>query len=164
VSLILFAHGLEGSPQGRKPAAMRAAGLDPMVPDCRGMPLAERVATLESVLAGRTEVLLVGSSYGGLASMVLVSRDPGRFRGLVLCAPALNWREHPAEAPDQLTVPPSLPCVVLHGRHDQVVPLAVSQRLVRRSGPHVELLELDDDHGLSASIPTLLDAIRRLDR
>lgn len=52
-----------------------------------------------------------------------------------------------------------VPAVVLHGRHDQSVPLGESEAFVLRN-PKAQLVVVDDDHGLLAP-PTLakLDAI-----
>ena len=158
---VLFAHGLEGHPDGRKPTAMRSAGLHVVSPDGRRQPLAARIAGLEAALAGLHRPVLVGSSYGGLAALELAGRRHASLRGLVLCAPALIRVEPPVADPDALTVPASLPCTVLHGVHDGVIPVAASQRLAARC-PHVRLLELDDDHRLAASLDALVAAVQAL--
>jgi uncharacterized protein len=50
----------------------------------------------------------------------------------------------------------TVPTLILHGRADEVVPIAGSRAFARaREG--VTLIELDDDHQLLASIPRLLD-------
>jgi len=43
-----------------------------------------------------------------------------------------------------------VPCLVLHGRRDEVVPLALSHKL-RDGAPAVRLVELDDGHELHES-------------
>ncbi len=62
--------------------------------------------------------------------------------GLVEDTKALD----PAPAP-----PEGLRVDILHGRKDEVVPVEVSRRYAA-AHPKVELTELDDDHGLHASI------------
>jgi pimeloyl-ACP methyl ester carboxylesterase len=156
---VLYAHGLEGRPDGRKARTLRAAGIEVVAPDGRSLPLAERIAHLERALAGLDRPVLVGSSYGGLAALVLAARHPNAVRGLVLCAPALIWREPPVTDPDALVVDPGLPCTVLHGLRDDVVPVAASRRLVERS-PHVQLVERDDDHRLTDSLDLLLATVQ----
>lgn len=47
------------------------------------------------------------------------------------------------------------PTLILHGRGDDVVPIAHSRELAARS-PLVRLVELDDGHELIASLPTLI--------
>lgn len=51
---------------------------------------------------------------------------------------------------------PRCPTLILHGRHDTVVPLAVSEEYVR-SRPHVQLEVVDDDHDLLRTLPHLLE-------
>ena len=47
--MIIFAHGLEGSPNGSKIRSLRDAGFEVVAPDFQGMNLAERVDLLEEV-------------------------------------------------------------------------------------------------------------------
>jgi len=156
--MLLFAHGLEGSPQGAKARFLATLGLPLAVPDLRGLPLAARIAILDA-LSRRGGVLLVGSSYGGLAAALLAARHPARFRGLVLCAPALGWAEPPNDDPAALAAPPGLAVTILHGLRDEVVPIEGSRAYRDRSGPGVRLVELDDDHLLGASLEALGAAI-----
>lgn len=159
---VLLAHGLEGSPDGRKATALREAGYALEVPDGRGKALAERVDDLEHTLLHiRAGGVLVGSSYGGLAALVLAERHADRLRGLLLCAPALMRCEPPVDDPAALVIPEELPAIVLHGTRDAVVPIALSRALVERC-PHARLVELDDDHSLAASTPQLLAAVAEL--
>ena len=66
---VLFCHGLESSPHGRKVQALRAAGLEVIAPDFQGQNLAARVATLLPVLREQPDALVVGSSYGGITAL-----------------------------------------------------------------------------------------------
>lgn len=50
----------------------------------------------------------------------------------------------------------AVPTLILHGLHDDVVPIAAS-RAFAAGRPHVRLIELDDGHELIASLPRLLD-------
>jgi alpha-beta hydrolase superfamily lysophospholipase len=159
--MVLYAHGLEGHPRGKKAQALLAAGLDVTAPDCRGMALATRIAMLDAALDRLDRPILVGSSYGGLAALALIRRRASELAGLVLCAPALIRVEPPVDDPETLVVPADLPCICLHGTHDDIIPLEASQRLVLRS-PHVRLIERDDDHRLSNSLDALVDAVRSL--
>lgn len=157
---VLFAHGLEGHPDGRKPRAMRAAGFDVTAPDGRKKPLNERVALLVQALQHLDHPIAVGSSYGGLAMLALARDHGAELRGgLVLCAPALTWNEAPAGDPEQLIAPPGT--IVIHGLHDQVIPIEVSRRLVARS-PGTALWERDDGHRLVESLDTIVEAVRQV--
>jgi pimeloyl-ACP methyl ester carboxylesterase len=149
VKKVIFAHGLEAGPVGTKSIALQAAGLDPIVPDGRGKQLAARIADLEAILDEHPDAVLTGSSYGALAALAVVDRGR-RPSALVLVAPALILREDPVSSPGALCVPAGIPCVVLHGTRDRVVPIDASRSHLARS-PHVRLVEVDDDHRLSAS-------------
>src|SRR5687768_2183319 len=104
---VIFAHGLEGRPDGTKATALRAAGLDVVAPDGRGLPLAARIAQLEDEVLRHPGAILVGSSYGGLAALAVAAS--GRpIDGLVLFAPALSLNETPVGDPASLVVRPDL--------------------------------------------------------
>lgn len=155
---ILFAHGLEGKPNGHKARAMREAGLTVVAPDGTGLPLAARIAGLEDALS--EPMILVGSSYGGLAALVVATRHPARVAGLVLAAPAVILREPPVDDPDALVIPASVPASVIHAPADAVIPFSASEALIRRS-PHARLFAPDDDHLLQASMDLLISEVRR---
>ena len=159
--MIVFAHGLEGSPQGNKARRLRALGLPLLVSDLRGVPLAGGCSVVEEQTRPGG-VLLVGSSYGGLVAALLAVQHPERFTGLVLCAPALTLREAPNLEPGRLAAPPDLPTVILHGVQDDVVSIEGSRRYRDRSGDHVRLLELDDDHALHGSLDLLCEVVERM--
>jgi pimeloyl-ACP methyl ester carboxylesterase len=53
-----------------------------------------------------------------------------------------------------------VPALILHGEHDDVVPIAAS-REVAAGRPHARLIELPDGHDLLASLPRLLDETDR---
>lgn len=53
-----------------------------------------------------------------------------------------------------------VPTLILHGVHDEDVPIELS-RTFARDKPHVRLVELDDGHELIASLPRLLDEADR---
>lgn len=153
---VLFAHGLEGHPEGRKPSWMRQAGLEVTAPDGRKQTLAPRVEALIAALGALDRPVGVGSSYGGLA-MLAVARDHGdQLRGLVLLAPALTWNEPPAGPPEALIAPPGT--IVIHGLNDTVIPIRASRDLVARS-PGTTLIERDDGHRLEGSLDVMLEAI-----
>ena len=75
--MIIFAHGLEGSPNGSKIRALREAGFDVIAPDFQGMVLAERVILLQQVCQEHREAkpVLAGSSYGGLTASIVAMQS-----------------------------------------------------------------------------------------
>jgi pimeloyl-ACP methyl ester carboxylesterase len=155
---IIFCHGLESHPHGRKYEYLTRAGLDVESPDFRGLDLAARVAKLEPLLTNGSEPLVIGSSYGGATAICAAIRHRergGRLSGLILCAPALGLREPPI---DSMTLYAPAPTIILHGTRDDVVPIEGSRELAARD-ENIKLLELDDVHDLSGSLPELLGAI-----
>lgn len=159
---VVFCHGLEGSPHGKKAQALRAAGLDVVAPDFSGMNLAARVATLLPVLAEHPDCTLVGSSYGGLTALcgaILHMRTAGKLRGLVLAAPALFRAEPPA---DVLELVPPCPTIVIHGLRDALIPAAHVDAWAAEH-PHVRLQLVDDEHVLAGSLPLIVAAARELE-
>ena len=54
----------------------------------------------------------------------------------------------------------TVPTLILHGVHDDVVPIATSREFAARA-PHVQLIELPDGHDLIASLPRLFEEADR---
>ncbi len=48
------------------------------------------------------------------------------------------------------------PTLVIHGRRDEVVPV-VTSRIWAKTSSRVQLVEVDDDHGLHASLPLIVE-------
>jgi pimeloyl-ACP methyl ester carboxylesterase len=157
---ILFAHGLESGPSGRKTAWLRDAGHEVVAPDCRQLGLADRIETIASVLVELGPTIVVGSSFGGIAALVAVVDAHARgvtAKGLLLCAPALQL---PPPPPWPSELAPPCPCIVVHGTRDEVIPIELSRTFAARHG--IELVERDDDHSLSSSREAILAAIETL--
>lgn len=157
---VLFCHGLESGPVGRKSEAFRAAGHRVIAPDCRNLDLARRVDCIAAVLPEVPHgTVVVGSSFGGLAAVcaLQLADRVDHLAGAVLAAPALHVQQPPA---DTLELRAVIPTVILHGVRDTVVPVDVSRRYATRT--RCELIEVDDDHQLAASMETLLDLIGRI--
>jgi pimeloyl-ACP methyl ester carboxylesterase len=57
---------------------------------------------------------------------------------------------------------PEVPCptLIVHGTRDEVVPIDSSRRYAE-TRDHVELIEVDDDHKLAASIDRIADEVAR---
>ena len=82
VTMIIFAHGMEGTPNGSKIRSLRKAGFEVLAPDFQGMPLEERVNVLQRVCEEHRDALavLAGSRDGGLAASIVAMRLPDAFR------------------------------------------------------------------------------------
>jgi pimeloyl-ACP methyl ester carboxylesterase len=156
---VVFCHGLESGPHGRKYQALVAAGFDVVSPDCRNMNLAARVEVIAGLLVYGESSVVVGSSYGGLAAVcaTLQARASGvRVAGIVLCAPALHWIEAPA---DLMRLEPAAPTIIVHGTRAEIGPL-ITSRTFANGRDDVTLLEVDDDHSLAGSIDVIVEATR----
>ena len=161
--MIIFAHGLEGTPNGSKIQTLRNSGIEVIAPDFQGMPLIERVALLEKISLEHKEKkpILGGSSYGGLTAAIVAMRFPERFSGLLLCAPALHLKEPPVEEFTILTAPKGMPTVIIHGVDDNVVPISCSIEYVERSGKDIlEFNQVSDGHRLSKSHDKIISGLK----
>jgi predicted esterase YcpF (UPF0227 family) len=86
----VFLHGLESSSRGAKARYLQENFADTLVPDFTGS-LSERMTALTDILAGHTDILLVGSSFGGLMATIYAMGHEDHIGRLVLLAPALNF-------------------------------------------------------------------------
>lgn len=148
--IVYFSHGKESGPRGNKISYLAdivrqlghpvesidyRASLDP---DWRVQHL---VATAG---AARGNCILVGSSMGAYVATVAATQLAPQ--GLFLLAPAfyLPGYGHP--------IPPAPPCrtSIVHGWHDDVVPVDNAIRFAREHSCSLHLL--DSDHGLNDSL------------
>lgn len=152
---VCFSHGKESGPWGTKIKALADVadrnGWQVESIDYQGIedPHA-RVDKLRDWYAGVTEpCVLVGSSMGGhVAAAVAAERAP---LGLFLMAPAFFMPGY-----EDYTPPPAgCPLVIVHGRHDDVVPWQNSVRFTEGIGARVVLL--NDDHRLIESLPEICE-------
>jgi pimeloyl-ACP methyl ester carboxylesterase len=155
---VVFSHGKESGPWGSKITAMaqvvREMGLAVESVDYRGLDdPAERVKKLIAVGSALSEpMVLVGSSLGGHVSAAAASRV--RTRGVFLLAPAFYMPGFEQYTPQDVPVP----TVIVHGWHDDIVPVQSSIRWAQehRAALHV----LDSGHRLEDQIETICWLLR----
>lgn len=146
----LFLHGLDSSIQCTKARWLREHFPQVQMRDFDGS-LEQRMAQLDELIAPLTgELVLVGSSFGGLMATFYASRHPERCRRLVLLAPALNFAGY---RPPATKI--SVPTLAIMGTHDTSCPPAVTRPLAEASFSHLEVRMVDDDHHLLNVFPTL---------
>jgi predicted esterase len=163
--MIIFAHGLEGTPNGSKIQALRASGFEVIAPDFQGMVLSERVALLEEICNKHADAkpILAGSSYGGLTAAIVAMRTPHQFSGLLLCAPALHLKEDPVDDETVLVAPKGMSTVIVHGIGDDIVPISCSIEYAERSGNDIlQFHRVDDGHRLAESHSSILEGANAL--
>jgi predicted esterase len=139
----VFIHGLESSGKGTKGVFFRDKYPDMIIEDFVGT-FKDRMEKLNILLSGRTSLILVGSSYGGLMAAVYAFNNEKSIRKLILLAPALDIYEFNHYLGRQLL----LPVVIYHGRDDDVVSPSSVQNIARTVFANLEYHLVDDDHSL----------------
>ncbi|MGQ4808505.1 hypothetical protein NKDENANG_01888 [Candidatus Entotheonellaceae bacterium PAL068K] len=146
----VFIHGLEGSSQGTKARFLRQLFPSIITPDFRGT-VETRLAQLETLLESKSNLILIGSSLGGLMAAMYTCRHADRVQQLILLAPALAhdtfvpFRDCRVEVPTR----------VYHGTEDDVVPLEPVQAVARQVFKHLEFEKVVDDHFLSKTLTVI---------
>lgn len=150
---IYFFHGLESAPHGTKYQRLNEH-FEVTSPDFQGMDIWERLDKAERITEQMRDLVVVGSSYGGLLAALLYSRHPERFRSYVLMAPALYLEaaKHIERMPDD--------AAVIHGLRDEVVPIDAVREMCARFG--VDITEVDDGHRLHGSLDLMVEAVEQL--
>jgi len=157
-STVVFSHGKESGPWGRKITAMAALvrdlGCAVESVDYRGMDDArERVEKLIAAVARIPQpIVLVGSSMGGHVSAAAASRV--QPRGLFLLAPAFYMPGFEVYTPQEV----SCPTAIVHGWHDTIVPVENSIRWAREHEATLHLL--NSDHRLEDRIEAICTLLR----
>ncbi len=180
LATVVFSHGKESGPWGSKITAMAAVardlGLAVQSVDYRGIDdPGVRVDRLIAAVAevpgmggaqgsGSAEgsgeprnsseapVVLVGSSMGGHVSAAAAARV--RPRGVFLLAPAFYMPGFEAYTPHDV----ACPTVIVHGWHDDIVPVDNSVRWAREHSAALHLL--DSGHRLEDQIDTICLLLR----
>lgn len=152
-SPIFFFHGLESTPTGRKYQRL-SESFDITSPDFQEMDIRERLDKAERVTRDLNDIVVVGSSFGGLLAALLYNQHPERFRGYVLMAPALHQ-----EITNEINKMPSR-CVVLHGTRDEVVPIEAVRSFC--AGHDIEITEVDDGHRLHQAMEQMVEAVQQI--
>ena len=145
----VFIHGLEGSSRGTKGTFFRERYPDMVIEDYMGS-LEERMEKLRGILADKKDLVLVGSSYGGLMAAMYACDNESRIKRLILLAPALDLKEFRPYLNRKIGVPGAL----YHGRRDDVVPLGPVREIAARVFKDLSHHTVDDDHPLSETFPS----------
>ena len=146
----IFLHGLEGSSKGAKATFLRGFSPDIAIPDFKGN-LAERMAALRATLAGQKNIILIGSSFGGLMATIFAMENNDAVARIVLLAPALNFPEFSRYA----IQPVDTPTWLVIGRHDIVTPAEKVGPTARKIFTTLHYNEVADDHMLAMTFRKL---------
>ena len=151
---LIFSHGKESGPFGRKLVQLAHIALDKgcyvQSLDYTDLDCPEaRAERLLEVLASSAEPhLLVGSSMGAYVSLVASQRVP--VAGLFLLAPAVGLPGYAMRAGFQLE---AVPTAIVHGWRDEVVPVDEVIGFAQRQRADLHLL--DSDHRLNSALPLI---------
>lgn len=158
---LFYIHGLDSSPQGVRARYFKAHFPDMLIP---ALPndVRVRLDMLKTII--QEPACLVGSSLGGLTSLLLARDCPERIRAMVLIAPAVAtfdltlWKPEDLEEVNRLVIPAGIPTHVIAARQDDVIPLAGIEGLLARSpkGGEVPFQVFEDGHLLHT--PEALEA------
>jgi predicted esterase len=150
MTTVIFSHGQESGPWGTKIRAMAecAKGLGCNVDSIDYQGIADPTERVRKLLRECADIsdrlLLVGSSMGG--HVATAAADALGAAGLFVLAPAFYM-----EGYEQLTPPPpKMPICIVHGWHDDIVPVENSIRFARSCSATLHLL--DGDHRLTDNI------------
>jgi len=147
---VVFSHGQESGPWGTKIRAMadqvRDMGCGIESIDYQGIvDPADRVTKLIAACKPLdSPLILVGSSMGGYVATAAASAV-GAI-GLFVLAPAYYVKDFTAATPTA----PSIPTVIVHGWHDDIVPVANSIRFARDAGSTLHIV--DGGHRLTENL------------
>jgi len=159
--MLIWAHGLWGSPNGSKITAIRESGIEVLSPDFNNIELEERVEILNNLVA-KEKVVLAGSSYGGLACALVAQQQPEQVKGMLLLAPALHLPESPNDDPEKLIAPNNFPISIIHSVNDEIVPVSASKDYIERSENNLRLIEVEDSHVLENSFSLIISELNKL--
>ncbi len=147
---ILFLHGWQSTPGGRKPTYLKDHGhtvLNPALPDDDFL-AAVRIAQAE--FDQHQPDVIVGSSRGGAVAMNI---DSGQTPLVLLCPAWKRWGT-------ATTVKPNT--IILHSEQDDVIPFSDSQELLRNSRlSESVLVVVGTEHRLAdpESLAAMLEAV-----
>ncbi len=150
MTTVIFSHGQESGPWGSKIRAMaelvKELGCSAISVDYQGMvdPL-DRVEKLVRECAGiRDPIILVGSSMGG--HVATAAAEAVGAAGLFVLAPAYFMEGYE----DLTPMPPTMPICIVHGWHDDIVPVENSIRFARGCSATLHLV--NGSHRLTENI------------
>ncbi len=156
---VIFSHGQESGPWGSKITAMagrvRDMGCRVESIDYHGIAdPTDRITKLIAACANIDEsLILVGSSMGGHVATAAASAVGAV--GLFVLAPAYYMPGFEASTPPA----PGIPMAIVHGWHDDIVPVDNSIRFARDCAATLHIVS--GDHRLTANIDEINDYLER---
>ena len=150
MTTVIFSHGQESGPWGTKIRAMAdmVRGLDFSADSIDYQGVADPSERVQKLIAECAEIddtlVLVGSSMGG--HVATAAADSLSAAGLFVLAPAYFIEEYEELTPE----PPKMPICIVHGWHDDIVPVENSIRFAASCAATLHIV--DGDHRLTNNI------------
>jgi len=144
-----FLHGLDSSGKGTKGRFFTEHFPQVVCPDFVGT-LANRLHFLDKICKNQQQIILIGSSFGGLMATHYAIKHPEKILRLILLAPALNFEEY--QPPVELL---QIPTLLIVGKHDTVTPSTIVAPLATATFANLQICIKDDDHMLHESFTAL---------
>lgn len=142
---LVFIHGLESTSQGNKAQYFRKWFPQMIIEDYTG-DFETRMNRLNRILSGKDNLILVGSSYGGLMAARFALDNEKRIRKMILIAPALTIEGFESAVKQKLQIP----VILYHGTKDDVVDPCDVKRIAENTFARLEHHLVEDDHPLSS--------------
>lgn len=142
----IFIHGLASSSKGIKGGWFRKNFPDMQISDYSG-DLHDWLAQLEKELVGQSDLVLVGSSFGGLLAAIFALKHEEQVDRLILLAPALNFPDMEKYQGRSVNTPTH----IYIGAHDTVTPPALVKPAARKLFTDLAWNLVDDDHLLRSA-------------
>lgn len=146
----IFIHGLDSSNQGTKSVFFREKYPDMIIPYFTGE-LQERMEKLKEILSGKSDIMLVGSSFGGLMTSLFAMENESKVKKMILLAPAINLIRFVNQ--DGKII--SIPVWIYHGTDDNVIPIIEVESMAKKTFRNLSFHTVDDDHFLHKTFKTI---------
>lgn len=142
---LLFLHGLESKPGGRKSQFLKSCGhlvINPALPR-ETFEISKKIAQ-DAIDFSDTKVdVIVGSSRGGAVGMSVATREAG----LVLVAPAWKKYMNTSDLKNWSSRVDPSNTIILHSENDSIVPFQDSQELADSYG--IKLVNVGQCHRMN---------------
>jgi len=147
---LVFIHGLESTAQGTKGQFFRLFSPEMIIEDYTG-DFETRMVKLRGLLADIADLMLIGSSYGGLMAAQYSIENEDRVKKIILLAPALHLPEFSPPLHKKLQIP----IIIYHGTGDDVVDPYKVKKIAQKYFSNLEHHFVDDDHPLRKTFPLI---------
>ena len=162
MTTVIFSHGQESGPWGTKIRTMAelVTGMGCRADSIDYQGIVDPTARVEKLLrecSGMSDsLILVGSSMGG--HVATAAADALGAAGLFVLAPAYYMQGYEELTPP----PPPMPICIVHGWHDDIVPVENSIRYAHECSATLHLV--NGDHRLTSNIGEINDYLEQFIR